>query len=162
MNKRLILIFVLLFAAAVVIGLAKRAQAPLSPTHYNHKISVGSQTLFIDIATTTPDMELGLSNRASMGTNQGMLFKFSSPERPGFWMKDMEFALDFLWINNGKIIAINANAPAAVKTADGKFDDNNLKVYTPPSAIDAVLEVNAGWAEKNRVAVGDAVSYETK
>ncbi len=162
MKKTFILIFVLLIAAAVTIGLARRAEAPRSPAHYTDKISVSSQTLFIDVATTTTDMELGLGGRLSMENNQGMLFQFSSPQRPGFWMKNMNFALDFLWIINGKIVAINENAPAAPKTSDGKFDDSNLKVYTPPSDIDEVLEVNAGWAEKNRVAVGDAVSYEVK
>ena len=102
-------------------------------------------------------MQLGLSDRLSMAEDQGMLFDFGTPQMPEFWMNDMNFPLDFLWINSGKIIGVTADAPAAPRNPDGSFNDSNLPLYPPPSPVDEVIEVNAGWAQKNSIAVGDAV-----
>ncbi len=132
--------------------------APAAPASYAHKIQVGPQTLFVDVATTPAQMQLGLSDRVSMGQNQGMLFNFVTPQMPEFWMNDMNFPLDFLWINSGKIVGITPDAPAAPKNADGSFNDSNLPLYPPPSPVDEVIEVNAGWAQKNSITEGNAVS----
>ena len=99
-------------------------------------------------------MEQGLSGRPRLTNSQGMLFNFGTSTTPGFWMKDMNFDLDFIWIRDGKIIGITPNVPAPAQ--DKKFDTASLPTYYPPSAVNQVLEVNAGWAEKNNVTVGDA------
>jgi uncharacterized membrane protein (UPF0127 family) len=153
---KIILTIFLLLAVALAIGLAWRARTPRSP--YDHKLSVGSQNLFVQVANTPQEMEQGLSDRVRMADNQAMLFKFGSAQMPTFWMKDMNFALDFIWIDEGKIISITPNAPAALIDQNGNFNDNNLPLYTPPSAVDEVLEVNAGWANKNHIEIGDRVS----
>jgi uncharacterized membrane protein (UPF0127 family) len=69
-------------------------------------------------------------------------------------MKDMKFALDFIWVNNGKVVQIDANIPAP----DINTPDNQLKLYKSKFPVDSVLEVNAGFALKSNIKVGDKVS----
>jgi uncharacterized membrane protein (UPF0127 family) len=108
----------------------------------------------VEIVSSAADMDKGLSGRASMQDSEGMLFDFGTSTATGFWMKDMRFGLDLVWISNGKIIGITKNIPAP------QSPDNNLPIYYPPSPTDKVLEVNAGWAEKNNIAVGDVVNLK--
>ena len=58
-----------------------------------------------------------------------------------------------IWIADGKIVAINKNIPKPAPNTP----DNQLKTYSPGQFIDRVLEVNAGFADKNKIKVGDSV-----
>lgn len=118
------------------------------------KITVANQELNVEVATTNDEKAQGLSDRADLEEGNGMLFDFSAPgdmKKPGFWMKDMLISIDIIWINNGKIVGIQANAPLPPEDAD-------LPVYYPPSEITHVLEVPAGWAKKNNIVIGESVS----
>ena len=124
---------------------------------YTTPLQVGSEVIFVEVAVSEQAQEQGLSYRDSLQDNQGMLFDLRPTDdtRPGFWMKDMKFDLDMIWINEGKIIAINNNVP---KPAPGQ-QQKDLPIYFPPSTVDMVLEMNAGWAASHSVKVGDAVSF---
>ena len=66
-------------------------------------------------------------------------------------MRGMKFSLDFIWIDeNRKIIAIDKNVSLATYP----------KSFVPPSPVKYVLEVNAGWANKNKVKVGDIAEFD--
>lgn len=109
----------------------------------------------VEVSSTPAEMEQGLSDRAVMDINQGMLFDFGlAPSKVAFWMKDMKFDLDFIWIKNNRIIFITENAQAPRPSLE------NLPLYYPPEPVDQVLEVNSGWTEKNNISVGDAVHLE--
>src|SRR5882672_5260542 len=41
---------------------------------------------------------LGLSGHSPLAADEGMLFIFPAPGEYGFWMKDMLFPLDLVWI----------------------------------------------------------------
>jgi uncharacterized membrane protein (UPF0127 family) len=88
-----------------------------------------------------------------MEDDQGMLFDFtgSSRTKPGFWMKDMRFALDFIWIDGNNIVGITPRIQPGVD-ANGQ-----LPLYYPPAPVTQVLEVNAGWSAAHGIKVGDAV-----
>jgi uncharacterized membrane protein (UPF0127 family) len=119
---------------------------------YVTPIQVGREKLFVEVVTTEPAYERGLSNRPTLKGNQGMLFDFrhEGAQRPGFWMKDMLISLDFIWIRQGKIIDIDKNVPLPKNDAEPP-------IYYPPSNIDMILEVNAGWSDKHNITVGDEV-----
>ena len=157
MNKKTLLVALLVLATAGGIAILWR-QKPITPLarqqqNYLHKISVGQQILNVDIAATEAEQVQGLSDRKSMQDNQGMLFDFGagSASEPEFWMKDMYFNLDFVWIKNGAVVDITQNVPAPKNFSDP------LPLYAPASPVDSVLEVNAGWAEKNNIKIGDLV-----
>lgn len=122
---------------------------------YATPLQVGNHKIFVKVAKSDEEKRQGLSGQEKLADNQGMLFDFTGETnaRPGFWMKEMKFGLDLIWIKNKKIIGITANVPAP-NSADEK-----LPLYSPPSAVDMVLEVNAGWSEKNKIKVGDEVEY---
>lgn len=125
-------------------------------------MKIGNQTLMIDIANTEVQRAQGLSNRPTMAENQGMLFDFSGTGSfsPAFWMKDMNFNLDLIWIKNNKIIGITPDVPKPIENWSLKI--GNLPLYYSPAQepIDMVLEVNANWCQKNNIKVGDEIKVD--
>ncbi|MBX4200205.1 DUF192 domain-containing protein [Candidatus Parcubacteria bacterium] len=112
-------------------------------------ITLGSHTMEVYIADTPALEELGLSYRKSLPANTGMLFIFSTPSAPGFWMKDMNFSLDMIWISlEGKIVSITKDISPSTYP----------KAFYPPSVIKYVLEVPAGFSDAEGVKVGDFLS----
>ncbi len=96
-------------------------------------------------------MTVGLSGRDSIGSADGMLFVFDEPKLPAFWMKDMRFPLDIIWIAGGRVSDIDEN----VTVPSGSASDDELPRYIPDTAIDRVLEVEAGFVKKNSIRIGD-------
>ncbi len=79
---------------------------------------------------------------ASLPPTAGKLFVFDTPDTYGFWMKDMNYSLDFVWINSAmKIIAITPNVAASTYP----------EVFYPPHPVQYVLEVDAGFSAKNNL-----------
>ena len=113
-------------------------------------ITFSETKVFIEIADTPEEKTQGLSDRTSLPDNQGMLFVWDHDTMPGFWMKDMNFPIDIVWINDNKIVGIEKNA-----LPEPGVELNQLRVYQPPGFIDAVLEVNAGFSDKHSLQVGD-------
>ena len=106
--------------------------------------------LMVETAQTAKQWEKGLSDRLDLGIVDGMLFIFTSPHVPLFWMKGMHFPIDIIWLSGDKVVDLTLSAP--VETSD------QLPTYSPRSPIDMALEVRAGWAEVNGITVGDTLT----
>jgi uncharacterized membrane protein (UPF0127 family) len=105
-----------------------------------------------EVVDTKSSREPGLSGRSGMKDNYGMLFKFDVPGKYGFWMKDMKFPLDILWINkNGVVVAIESNF-----TPESYLEKPPKTAVNSPSAS-YVLEINAGRAEELGLFLGTKV-----
>jgi uncharacterized membrane protein (UPF0127 family) len=117
-------------------------------------VKIGSQYIVADIARTEAERDKGLGGRDSVGLNEGMYFIFDTPGVYGFWMKDMKFSIDLVWISEGKIIGFEENMQPP---ADSDIPDSGLKNYLPPGPIDRVLELHAGRAALLKANVGDMV-----
>jgi len=150
-------IFLLLSIILIAAGCQSQSPATTSgqqPAYnYSHHLQIGNHTLNVEIAKTSQAMEQGLSDRNSMADDSGMLFDFGDTKTvPDFWMKDMKFNLDFVWIADNRIVGVTSDIPkpdANCQSADC------LPTYSPPAPVNWVLEVNSGWAEKNNIKVGD-------
>ncbi len=122
------------------------------------EITVGDVEIMVQMADTAAERQKGLGGVTVLPAGQGMLFDFGvkniSPQDAKFWMKDMKIPLDFIWIGGGKVVEITPNVPASPPNAS----DRELKIYEPSENIDYVLEVNAGFAAKNGIKVGDNVN----
>ena len=164
MIKKLILSILLVAGFIAGVGiLTQRAQKGQSlnifekpssiPTFELKEISIGETKIFVELADTKNERARGLSNRDSLPENQGMLFVFDQKDTfPTFWMKDTKLPLDIIWIEDEKIAKINKNVqPEPDKS------DRELTRYRPDSPIDYVLEVNAGFSDKNGLEVGNTV-----
>ncbi len=106
--------------------------------------------LQVELAQTKQELELGLSNRDSLEEGTGMYFELGSRQIANFWMKDMRFPIDIIWIDENKIVGIEKNAPATK-------DSIKIATFSSPSEITNVLEVNAGFSDKNSIKAGDRV-----
>ena len=115
------------------------------------KVDVNGQEFNVRIASTEAARERGLSGQPKLADNQGMLFRFEKPGKYSFWMKDMLFALDIIFIKNSRIVDMAVDMPAPKK-------GENIAIYTSKSEADSVLEVNAGTAKKLGWTIGGSVS----
>lgn len=110
---------------------------------------INSQTkIFVEVAETEEKRTRGLSGREKLLDIEGMLFVFETPARHTFWMKDMKFDLDIIWINNKKIVDITENVS----------HNNQQVIYSPKVPVNMVLEVNAGFVKKNEIKIEDHVN----
>jgi hypothetical protein len=145
MDRFYSIILLIILAAAGVLRIGQYMQS-------HGTVSFGDTKVKVEIATTPDDMAKGLSNRKSLGENDGMLFVFSEPGTPAFWMKDMEFSLDIIWIQNDTVVDIASNLPPLA----GDY----VSTYAPRVPANYVLEVNAGFTAKHRIKIGDKVDVK--
>lgn len=91
----------LLVCAGLIGGYAYKAmrEQKMASVKIPTTVTVGSTTLSILLAATPEDRQRGLSGRASLEKNQGMLFVFDAPGYWGFWMKEMHFPIDIIWLD---------------------------------------------------------------
>ena len=110
--------------------------------------TLNDKTMNLLVASTSAEQELGLGQRPSLASTTGMIFVFDAPGSYPFWMKDMSFPLDIIWLDqNFKIIHIEKNlSPSTFPNA-----------YTSDSPAQYVIEVNAGFTGQNSLSVGDAL-----
>lgn len=113
-------------------------------------ISVGEASLRAVIADTQEERTRGLSSRPSLSQEEGMLFVFEDEGKHSFWMKDMRFPLDILWIDKEKrVVEITLNVSP----------DSYPGRLIPSVPVLYVLEVNAGWTERNGIRIGDKMKF---
>ena len=129
----------------------KTAQSTKNVREGKISVELGNTMLFAEVSDTPEKRAKGLSDRSELAGDEGMLFVFEQKDvQPQFWMKDMLIPLDFLWINDDKIVQINENVQRPVS-------DSDIKTITPNIPIDYVLEVNAGYSAKNNLKIGGEV-----
>jgi uncharacterized membrane protein (UPF0127 family) len=143
----ILLIFILLVFAAFLLSL----QYKLKPAEGLKPLYINDYKILVEVADTTQKQIQGLSGRSSLPEDQGMLFLFSWPDYYSFWMKGMNFPLDFVWIANKQVIEISQNIQPQ--------DFQPPKNLTPQQKVDMVLEINAGQAEKLNMKVGDKILF---
>lgn len=113
--------------------------------------SAGGKELVVaaEVAETPRAREIGLMNRPSLGEMEGMIFVWPEVQRNVFWMKNTLIPLDMIFVEGGKVVAIEPDAKPMDETP-----------IDPGVDSDAVLEVKGGWAARHGVRVGDGVVVE--
>ena len=142
----------LLPLALMLFAMCDRAQEVVSlPV-----VEVGGAAFMVEIAASPDERSRGLSGRDRLPEGSGMLFVYNEPAVPGFWMRGMRFALDFVWIGaDCEVADLTPDVPApGPATPVGE-----LPVYRPSTPVLFNLEVNAGSAARHDIGVGDAVRF---
>ncbi len=124
----------------------EREAQPAGPT-----ITIGDATVSVLVADTEALRAQGLSGKASLAESEGMLFIFPHPGRYGFWMKDMLFPIDIIWIH--------ANGEVADMTK-GVTPDTYPQAFFPKTDIQYVLEVQSGFSDRHEVSIGEKIFLE--
>ncbi len=108
-------------------------------------------TISVDIEDTDEKRALGYSGHKPITFSEGKLFVFSVPGNYLFWMKDMLFDLDFIYIRKNKIVDLKENIPSP---QNNKGEIAYVNATVP---FDSVLEVKSGFVKKYGVRVGNSV-----
>src|SRR5450759_2107151 len=105
-------------------------------------VKIAGQNIKVDLALTPAEQEQGLSARTTLAEDSGMLFVFDRPGQYPFWMKDMNFPIDMIWITEDmKVVYIKKDArPELYPETYGSGNDAKY-----------VLEVVSGFSDKNNL-----------
>lgn len=107
------------------------------------------RTIDIEIAETDDERAKGLMDRKSMADSQGMLFIFTAPEEQSFWMKNTYISLDILYVDEKmEIVSIQKYATPLSEESLPSFKKAQY-----------VVEVNAGFCDKNKIKYGDKITF---
>lgn len=119
-------------------------------------VTLGSVPFRVELAITSQQRIQGLSGHPPIAPDEGMLFVFERAGRHSFWMKEMLFPLDMIWIDaECTVVHITRNAPP--QAPEQALAD--LPRYGPTVPVLYVLEINAGEAESAAATVGSAVRF---
>ena len=109
-----------------------------------------------DLAVSPEERAQGLSDRPSLDTDRAMLFVYEEDGPRTFWMPDMHFPLDMVWIRSDCIVdGVTADVPNP--PADTPRDE--LPRYPSSGPVRFILEINAGQAVAHGIAPGASVEF---
>jgi uncharacterized protein len=113
-------------------------------------VRIGSQSFAARTVITDEGRQRGLSYTETLGKRAGMLFVFENPSNHCFWMKDMKYPLDIIWLDESKkVVTIHENLQP--ESFPRSFCGAESSIY--------VLEVPAGSVEMNTIKLGEQASF---
>ncbi len=112
------------------------------------EIKLGQEIFLVETVKSPEEKEKGLSGRESLCQRCAMLFLFDDSAVRKFWMKDMHFDLDILWLNKGEIIKISPNI---------SHQKGGKESISSAEEVDGIIEINSGMSEKLGLKVGDKI-----
>lgn len=135
-------------------------QDTLTNTHFNDSnylkgyVIIDHFKIFVDIALTDKQKQDGLSVKNFMNENEGMLFFLGDPTKASFWMKNMHFPIDIIWLDeNFSIVHIEDE----LKPCTMAF---YCPSYKPLKESLYVLETIAGFANNHHLNIGDRIDFQ--
>lgn len=144
----LALLFIILIGFVIFQIFIKNGSLLRSPT-----ATIKGHEFKLYIAKDPKDYQIGLSKYNKLPQEYGMLFPFEKADYYSFWMKEMKFPIDIIYILDNQIITILKNVPVPKAP-------HELPIYKPVQPANKVLEVNAGISEKYNFKEKDEVKYE--
>lgn len=162
MSNRLKILLIIFAVFFVVFGVFYYVIIPykagrLQPHYLSSQwlVMPSNKIINLEIADTEAERAQGLSGRDRIADNEGMWFVFDQEGIHPFWMKDMKFNIDIIWLDEDHSITdIIRNAPVPEIPDD-------LSTYSNTKPAKYVLEVNSGVSEE--LSVGDIlrIKYQT-
>ena len=148
-------IFISINVSLCVIQLFTFNQSFAEEIVYSHAIVTTStgEEIPVEVADTLKKRSLGLGKRTSLKKGWGMLFVFEKRKPYRFWMKDMQFPLDIIWLDNHRIVHIIHNA----KPVNSRDEP---EIMTSPVPVNFVLEIAAGRAAELRLKTGQRMKFK--
>lgn len=152
------MVFVIFFSILLLIGgfvwlmfdLQKRGVEVSAGELPTAVLDLGDRQVLVEVADNERSRTRGLSYRESMDAERGMYFIFNSSTVQYFWMFQMKFPIDIVFINDDTVVSVSSNVP-------------NPKRMSPPAIVNSrvpanrVLELNAGKAEEWGIKEGSKV-----
>ena len=115
-------------------------------------VFISNNKVVAELAVTSDQKAQGLSGRDKLAEGRGMLFIYDGYYIPSFWMKDMKFPIDIIWIKDDIVAGVAKNLPPEGETPQ--------QTYEPLTFVNYVLEVPAGYADRQEIKIGDKVEIK--
>ena len=116
--------------------------------------TINNYKILVDIAITDKQVREGLAIKNFLNENEGMLFFLGEPTKASFWMKNMKFPIDIIWLDENFSIVHMEHELEPCKSI---FD---CKSYKPNAEALYVLETINGFAKKHTLDIGDKIQFE--
>ena len=113
-------------------------------------VLVGKTVISVEIARDIKTIRKGLADRDSLQDENGMIFVFPKLKSYRSWMQGMRFPIDIIWLDKTKVVGLAENVQPPTEKSPFRF-------YKAPVPARYMLEVNAGFAKKNGIKIGDPV-----
>jgi len=139
----LVLVTGILASTILIVGTAVRTITSEKPLL---ALSIGNSPILVELARTNLERQKGLSGRNKLPEGRGMLFIHDRDDIYGYWMPDMHFALDILWI---------ASDMRVVHIEEDVRPESYPALFTSPVPARYVLELPSGFVEKHSLTVGN-------
>ena len=120
-------------------------------------VKIAGQIIRVELALTQEEQKRGLSSRKELKENEGMLFIFNNSDKYSFWMKDMNFPIDIIWLappgaGQGEDLHV-------VYIKKDTKPESFPEIFKPNENSQYVLEVISGFSEKNNLKEGDKAEF---
>ncbi len=113
-------------------------------------VQFGDTVIRVDVVSKPEDRNKGLSGREKLEKGKGMLFIFDEPDTYSFWMPDMKFAIDIVWIDERlQVVHIEENVTP----------ESYPKLFTPEEKALYVLEVPSGYSKEKGITLGSQAIF---
>lgn len=117
------------------------------------EVDINNNIIKVLISDTDCKKTQGLSGVKSLKDSEGLLFVFDKAGNYGFWMKDMLFPIDILWIGDDfKIVGVEKSL--STSSYPNIFGEKYKAMY--------ILELSSGYSVKNNIKVGDPLVFHNK
>ena len=113
-------------------------------------VNIGGQKIQVELAVTVAERTQGLSGRQSLDEGTGLLFIFDKSGQYPFWMKDMNFSIDMVWMNDKKQV---------LNVAENVSPDTYPESFCPAEPAKYGLEINAGSATQAGITTGVTLKF---
>ena len=156
MNKNFIVSSIIIILCVVFVRFTLNTHKIFENEYQNLKtnnikyVNINEAQIRVDLSLTDSEQDRGLGGRNVLKDGEGMLFIFDHEARHAFWMKDMFFPIDIVWMSEDlRIVYIKKDARP----------ESYPESFAPDQSAMYVLEIPAGFSEKNNFKVGDRVIF---
>lgn len=149
--------FILLGSALLLLGVLfllfckKEAPVVIVPGYTDGVVVSGDMRIAVSIADSPQEREQGLSNTSPLLVNTGKFFVFEESGYHGFWMKDMNYSIDIIWLDESMSI---------VSIAQNVSPESFPEVFYPAGTSMYVLEAMAGFSTIHGLEIGQSFTLE--
>lgn len=140
----------LVMAGCVLVGLLV-AYATWESVPSTLRLGEGDFTL--RVARTEQELNRGLSGTTNLPADQALLFVFARSETWGIWMKDMNYPIDIVWLDEDKtVVSTKKNAQPS------SYPD---EIFRPSERAKYVIELKAGTVDDKRITIGEQAVFDS-
>lgn len=115
-----------------------------------YMVEINNIEFKVKIADNVLEQKIGLMDTIELEEREGMLFIFPDKKERSFWMKNMNFPIDLLWIKDNTIVGIEKNM----------IPDNGIKHYNSIEEVNMVLELNSGSIDKYNLNINNIINIK--